>query len=129
MEDLKINIDGKEHKVKVEETSNGKMRVYCDEGSYEVETKGDMRKELFEDDSGEGYETQDKQIVKAPLTGTIVSINVKKGDKVKDGDSLVTLVAMKMENDISSQKCGIIREVKVKKNDNVNKGDVLVIID
>jgi len=127
MEDLIINIDGKEYKVKVEETSDGKIRVYHDKDVYEVETKSDINKELFEDSCDENVKGED--VVKAPLPGIIVSVNVKKGDRVKDGDSLLKLVAMKMENDIIAGKSGIIREVKVKKNDNVNKGDVLVVID
>ena len=63
------------------------------------------------------------------MPGTVFQVNVKKGDKVKEGDSLVKLIAMKMENDIIAPKSGTVKEVKVKKNDAVNKGDVLVIID
>ena len=129
MEDLIINIDGKEHKVKVEETSNGKIKVYHEKEVYEIETKQDLNKELFDDYEDAECSSSGKDVVKAPLPGTIVGVNVKKGDKVKDGDSLVKLVAMKMENDIIAEKCGIVRDVKVKKNDNVNKGDILVIID
>ena len=63
------------------------------------------------------------------MPGTIYDIRVKKGQKVKEGDSLIKLIAMKMENDITAPKSGIIKEIKVKKSDNVNKGDILLIID
>ena len=65
----------------------------------------------------------------APLPGTISSVKVKKGDKVKEGDIIVNIIAMKMENDITAPKNGVIKEVKVKRNDNVNKGDLLAVIE
>ena len=67
--------------------------------------------------------------VTSPLPGTIYDIKVKKGDKVKGGQPLIKLVAMKMENEITAKKAGTVKEIKVKKNDTVNKGDVLIIID
>ncbi|MBR9706267.1 biotin/lipoyl-binding protein [Candidatus Pacearchaeota archaeon] len=127
MEELTIKVDGKEYKVKVEESSNGKIKVYHDNEVYEVETKGDIGKELFEE-STEEISSEGKDIIKAPLPGIVVAVNVKAGDVVKEGDSLVKLVAMKMENDIIAEKNGIVRDVAVKKNDNVNKGDILVVI-
>lgn len=127
MEDLTVTIDGKEYKVKIEETSNGKIKVYHDKEVYEVETKEDIGKELFEE-SSEEITPKGKDVIRAPLPGVVVAVNVKVGDVVKEGDSLVKLVAMKMENDIITEKNGIVREVMVKKNDNVNKGDILVVI-
>jgi len=63
------------------------------------------------------------------LPGIIYEIKVKKGDKVEQGQPLIKLVAMKMENEITANKSGIIKEIRVKKNDTVNRGDVLIIID
>ncbi len=127
MEELTVTIDGKEYKVKVEESSNGKIKVYHDKHVYEVETKEDISKELFRE-SSEDITHEGKDVIKAPLPGVIVVVNVKVGDVVKEGDSLIKLVAMKMENDIIAEKNGIVRELMIKKNDNVNKGDVLVVI-
>ncbi len=128
MEELIIKVKGKEYKVKVEEI-NGKVKVYCGNDVYELDTKSDIEP-LFadvikeEEKLGEG-----KVAVKAPLPGTIFSVNVKAGDKVKKGTSLVKLMAMKMENDVTATKDCTIKEVKVKKNDNVNRGDILVILE
>ena len=63
------------------------------------------------------------------MPGIIYEVNVKKGDKVKEGQSLIKIIAMKMENDITAKKSGTVKEIKVKKNDNVNKDDILVIIE
>lgn len=62
----------------------------------------------------------------APMAGKIVSVKVKKGDKVKLGDVLCTLEAMKMENEIAATKSGVIEEVNVSEGIAVNEGDALM---
>jgi biotin carboxyl carrier protein len=62
----------------------------------------------------------------APMAGKIVSIKVKKGEKVKVGDVLCILEAMKMENEITATKAGVIEEVSVSEGVAVNEGDVLI---
>lgn len=68
-------------------------------------------------------------IVKSPLPGTILDIYVRVGDMVKIGQKLIMLEAMKMENNIDSDKDGKIVEIKVQRNDNVMEGDVLIVIE
>ena len=126
MQDLKVNIDGKAYEVKVEELDSGKLRVYFNGESFEVETKSDIEKQLFE--NNEEKSSQGKGIVVAPLPGIIFSIDVKKGEKVGKGKKLMSLVAMKMENEINSPVNGKVKEIKVKKGDTVNKGDLLVVV-
>ncbi len=67
--------------------------------------------------------------VKAPLPGTILEIKVKVGDKVKLGDRLLVMEAMKMENNINSDKEGIISVIKFNVGDSVLEGDILVEIE
>lgn len=62
----------------------------------------------------------------APMAGKIVSVKVKKDEKVKLGDVLCTLEAMKMENEITATKSGLIEEVNVSEGMAVNEGDVLL---
>ena len=64
--------------------------------------------------------------VTAPLPGVIISIDVKAGDVVKHGQSLLTLEAMKMKNAIRSTREGTIAEVYVASGDQVNHGQLLV---
>lgn len=68
----------------------------------------------------------EKGEIQAPMAGKIVSVKVKKGDKVKLGDVLCTLEAMKMENEIAATKSGIIEEVNVSEGIAVNEGDALM---
>jgi hypothetical protein len=49
MQDLKVNIDGKEYSVKVEELNSGKLKVYFNGEAFEVQTKSDIEKQLFEE--------------------------------------------------------------------------------
>jgi len=65
-------------------------------------------------------------IIKAPLPGTILSIAVKEGDIVKQGDSILIMEAMKMENNITAAKEGKIVSLAVKVGDAVLEGDTLV---
>lgn len=67
--------------------------------------------------------------VKSPLPGVILSLNVKVGDTVKVGQRLLVLEAMKMENNIDSDKEGRIAAIKVNQGDSVMEGDVLVVIE
>jgi biotin carboxyl carrier protein len=64
--------------------------------------------------------------IKSPLPGTIVNVMVSVGDKVKIGDRLLTLEAMKMENNINSDKVGKVLAVKVRPRDAVLEGDILI---
>jgi biotin carboxyl carrier protein len=64
--------------------------------------------------------------VKSPLPGVILEIHVKEGDKVSVGQKLITLEAMKMENNINADKEGIVKSIKVNKGDSVLEGDTLI---
>ena len=68
------------------------------------------------------------QAVKSPLPGTILDVFVNVGDIVKEGQKLVLLEAMKMENEIKADSNGTVKEVKVRKGDVIMEADVLVTI-
>ncbi len=60
------------------------------------------------------------------ISGKITIIYIKKGDKVKAGNKLLSLEAMKMKNEILSPVDGIIKSVNVKPNELVSKGQLLI---
>jgi biotin carboxyl carrier protein len=70
-----------------------------------------------------------QEIVEAPITGTIISIDVKVGDKVEEGDVLLYIESMKMENPIMAPVNGKIAEIKVAAKQVVETGKPLVIIE
>ncbi len=128
MDELVVKVDGKEYKVFVEETEEGKIFVHCGSDVYEIETKKDAEQSAIERLQKKGSAESGNEIV-APLPGVVYDIKIKKGDRAKQGQSLMTLMAMKMENDITAPRDCIIKEIKVKKDESVNRGDVLIEIE
>lgn len=67
-------------------------------------------------------------LVKSPMPGDILDVKVNAGDTVSEGQVLMVLEAMKMENDIVAPKAGKVASVNVKKGDKVNRDDLLASI-
>ena len=67
--------------------------------------------------------------VKSPLPGTIMSFRVKVGDTVNAGDTVCVLEAMKMENDVHTQKGGTVKQILVGVGDSVLEGADIMIIE
>ena len=70
-----------------------------------------------------------QEIIEVPITGKIVSVNVKPGDDVKEGDIVCLLESMKMENPILAPVAGKITEVKVAEGQVVETGNLIAIIE
>lgn len=66
--------------------------------------------------------------VTAPMPGKILSLKVNVGDSVNNGDLVLLLEAMKMENEVFATASGKVSEIRVKSGDSVNTGDVLMVI-
>jgi biotin carboxyl carrier protein len=66
--------------------------------------------------------------VKAPMPGTILDVKVSAGTKVKKGDTLFILEAMKMENEISAPADGVVAQIQTAKGASVNTGDILAVM-
>ena len=66
--------------------------------------------------------------VTSPLPGVIIEVSVKEGQTVKAGQKVAVLEAMKMENDIVSDKDGVIASINVNKGDTVETGAVIATV-
>lgn len=75
-----------------------------------------------------GLEQQAGGLV-APMPGKVIDLKVKVGSKVKKGDTLVILEAMKMEHQVKASDDGKVTKVLVKKDDQLENGAVLMVID
>ena len=68
-------------------------------------------------------------LIIAPLPGVITSVKVKEGEIIKTGQVVAVLEAMKMENDLQSERDGRVKEVKVEKGDSVLEGAVIITLE
>ena len=79
------------------------------------------------------FNTSKKEIIEgglnAPMPGKVVDIKIKKGAKIKKGDTLVILEAMKMEHKVVAPSDGKIKEVLIQKDEQVENGATLVVLD
>ncbi len=94
--------------------------------SFSVETPISLKRKRFLDQQGD---ISASVAIEAPMPGKIIDILVEEGAEVKEGDPIIILEAMKMQNEIMSHITGIIKSVKVKKNDTVMKDDILIEIE
>lgn len=68
------------------------------------------------------------EVITSPMPGNILKINVTQGQHVNEGDVLIVLEAMKMENEISATKSGTVAQISVTKGAVVETGTPLVVI-
>ena len=67
----------------------------------------------------------DDKICRSPIAGSIVSVSVAPGNRVRRDDPVVTIEAMKMQTAIGAPVAGIVQEIQVKPGDSVKPGQVL----
>lgn len=93
----------------------------------EITTSGKDEFDLLLEGLGMTNKTAQKlNFVKAPMPGLIQSVSVQEGDEVNKGDTLLVLVAMKMENVIKASGSGIVKSLKITAGQIVEKNQVLL---
>ena len=91
--------------------------------SFSVETPISLKRKRYLEQQGDSSSTVS---IEAPMPGKIIDILVEEGAEVKEGEPIIILEAMKMQNEISSHVSGEVKSVAVKKNDSVMKDDQLI---
>jgi biotin carboxyl carrier protein len=84
------------------------------------------REVLMQRYGARGESTQDAKEVRAPMPALVVRIEVQPGQKVRKGDGLIVLEAMKMENEVKSPRDGTVHEVCAQQGKSVEKNEVLL---
>ncbi|SHH50592.1 acetyl-CoA carboxylase biotin carboxyl carrier protein subunit [Tepidibacter thalassicus] len=114
MKKYRISLNGKTYEVEVEEINE------VNDTKDKIEKVTPITQQKKSSDRGES--------VKAPMPGTIVSVNVNEGDNVQAGEVLLILEAMKMENEIVAPINGKISSINISQGASVAAGDVLITI-
>lgn len=143
---LKIDIDGREYCVDAVSASGNFLSLLINNKSYDVVVDGKqdsysivvqgeaLQVDFFDPrsrrpvDEPERLRQAGQQTICAPMAGQIIKFFVKKGDLVKNGDGLVILEAMKMENELKSRGVGEVQEIFVSNGDTVVPGQRLLLI-
>lgn len=76
-----------------------------------------------------GNSANDDKIIHTPMPGKVIKIDVKEGQEVKKGDNLLTLSAMKMENEYTSPVDGTIKHIFIKQDQRVETNQKLIEIE
>lgn len=142
MKEFKYTIDGKEYKVEISEVNDDNIaKVIVNGDTFEVEVEKPAEPEKKKIELGKPTSQEEKNeeetttavnsanALKAPLPGTITSINVTVGQEVKAGETLLVLEAMKMQNSIEAEKSGKVTAIAVKVGQAVLEDDPLVVIE
>ncbi|MBQ3437623.1 MAG: biotin/lipoyl-binding protein [Fusobacterium sp.] len=116
----KLKIGEKVYEVELEDVSEKQGNIAGNTAPVSAAPAAPVAQQATPVSSAEG------KAVEAPMQGVILSVSVAVGDTVAEGDELLILEAMKMENPILAPFAGTVVEVNVAKGDNVNDGTVLV---
>ena len=146
MKEYKFKIHGNEYEVSINSVEDNIADVTVNGTQYEVEIEGKASKvsKITKPTPSTSSAATTAEVistakaaakksagtaVKSPLPGVIVDLKVREGDQVKAGQHLLVLEAMKMENNVDSDKEGTVAEIRVGTGDSVLEGDVLIVIE
>lgn len=132
-----VTYDNTEYKVEAEEIKKGHMKIKIgDRIIKSIITEGDKEKFVFVE--GNVYKVVPVELtgvkksrkkkeegdLSSPISGKVVNVKVKKGDKVKKDDVIMVIEAMKMEYIIRSPYNGIVNKINFKENDQIEIGEI-----
>ena len=140
MKKYKFTISGNEYDVHIKDIDDSIAIVDVNGTHYEVIIHNEIKtlktprlvRKPLEKMPGEGQitkkEDSGKHEVTAPLPGTILKFSVSLGDVVTEGQNVLVMEAMKMENQVQTTRGGEVLSVKVNIGDVVQQDDVLMVI-
>ena len=123
-----VTVDGEEFEVDVERDGDAwKVQVGGREFSIQVDRGGPS--EVTRGSTGRSRRRNLSGTISSSIPGKVVSLHVAKGDRVKEGEVLLILEAMKMQNEIQAPISGTVSEVNCESGDSVGANVPLVIIE
>lgn len=107
---------------------NGVYTVVLEGQSYDARVMDELDL-MMAGSSGAGARAQKGEVIKAPMPGVVVGVSVEEGGEVSPGQGVVTLEAMKMENELRAETAGVVKEVRAEVGRGVSQGEILVVIE
>jgi biotin carboxyl carrier protein len=109
--------------------AEGPAKVLVDAKEYEVEVKGAAAVRRPAAGAPKRPTRGGAGAITSQMTGRIIRVDVEPGRQVKEGDVLLVIEAMKMENEVLAPAAGTVKEVAVAAGARVSEGDLLVILE
>lgn len=122
---LSLLLSGRSYDVEREVMSEGVV-VSVERRRYSIEIE-DARALPMRRARGEGHNGPRK--LTAPMPGRILRVLAREGAAVEQGQAILVIEAMKMQNELKAPKKGVLRKIMVAEGDAANAGDVLAIVD
>jgi len=137
MKNYKFTINGNEYAVDIKDIENNTVHLEVNGTPYDVEIdrklKSSKTPTLIRTDSPVPHKPRIEKkeggsafAISSPLPGLIIDIYVKPGDIIKQGQKILSMEAMKMINQVLSEKDGVVESIKVVAGQNVLQGDTLI---
>ncbi len=126
---LKIKVQGKEYPVEIEELNKNETKVKIGKKEFVFKEEERERKKIAVAKTSIPKRDFRTKEIKAPISGTISEVFINEGEFIKKETKVVSLSAMKMENEIISDFEGKVKKIFIKKEQKVNEGDVLIVLD
>jgi len=120
-------LDGRSYEVSVHRRG-GKFELVLGGETYEADVM-DERAMRIAEATGDAGHAQSGETVAAPMPGVVVGLAVEVGAEVSVGQGILTLEAMKMENEIKSGVDGVVKEIRIKVGQGVAQGEPLIVIE
>jgi biotin carboxyl carrier protein len=119
-------VNGKSYETDVD-YNDGVYSILTEGDLFKIEVMDELKKKMMERRGGGAAEG--KQVIKSEMPGAIIDVKVNVGDQVNEGDVLLILEAMKMQNEIRSPKDGEVKEVFVKAGENIEADAKMVVVE
>ena len=127
-EKRRVTVDGEEFEVEVEREGDG-LRVLGGGKEYSIQVDGGTHSETGRGSAGRSRGRKRSGTISSPIPGKVVTMHVAVGDQVEEGEVLLILEAMKMQNEIQAPIQGTVSEVNCESGDSVEANVPLVIIE
>ena len=119
-------LNGRSHEAYVYPTESG-MEVLLQGDLYQVNIEDERQRRLRKASATSKVQSGEFQL-KAPMPGLVINIPIEEGQEIEEGQNLIVLESMKMQNELKAPCAGSVTRINVSPGDRVEKNEILVIL-